>query len=107
MASDLKQCHTCGKLVFDGETVALPIADYVALLSQADQGNAAQAVGIVPFGHKNRIQRDPELMRFIVERLDQMSQADIVAACRSRFGVERSPSPAGLNRFIKGLSKTA
>lgn len=105
MSTDLRPCHSCGKLIFDGETVALPIADYMSLLKRADRGSGLETGRNIPFGHRSRIRRDPEMMRFIVERLDRMSQADIIKACKSRFGLDRAPSRTGLSKYVKGLSK--
>jgi hypothetical protein len=103
MASDIKPCQSCGKLIFGGETVALSIADYMSLLKQSGGRNGLETRRKIPFGHRSRIRRDPELMRFIVERLDRMSQTDIIAACKAKFGPGRAPSRTGLSRFVNGL----
>jgi hypothetical protein len=43
-------------------------------------------------GLKGRIAADPELRRFIEDRLFRWKLDDIRAACLARFGVERTPS---------------
>lgn len=51
-------------------------------------------------GRLTRIERDRELRAFVDARIGTMSQTDLAAACRSRFGRKRAPSLSGLNRYI-------
>lgn len=49
---------------------------------------------------KTKIGSDPEVEQFILS-LPYLNQADILTACKARFGSERTPSSAGLSRYLR------
>lgn len=47
----------------------------------------------------SKIERDAEMKAFILS-IPYMPQAEILLACRERFGSARAPSRTGLSRFL-------
>lgn len=51
-----------------------------------------------------KIESDPEVKAFILS-IPYMPQAEILLACRERFGNTRTPSKSGLSRFLVSSRK--
>ncbi|MGE6436634.1 hypothetical protein [Shewanella baltica] len=51
-------------------------------------------------GRPTKISQDPEVEQFILN-LDYLSQIEILACLKQRFGVERTPSRSSLSHYFK------
>ncbi len=49
-------------------------------------------------GRPGKLDRDPEVLHFVEDRLGRMTHKDIAAACRQRFG-ERAPARSSIHRY--------
>jgi hypothetical protein len=87
------------------DMVEIPLKEYRALKRCQAKLHEIEPRGEVPpnpgYGgiQKSRFDLDPELAAFAKERLGRMTLADIVKACRERFGEARAPSMSSLHRF--------
>lgn len=50
-------------------------------------------------GNPARIPADPELQAFVDAALPEMTYAQVVTACRERFGDQRAPSKSAIGRY--------
>lgn len=80
--------------------VTIPATEYADLLRCRAQLNAiggkAKKRTVIQL---TRLERDPEVARFIESRIGHALLTEIRAECIARFGKERTPSSSALHRF--------
>lgn len=95
-----ERCARCGKLALSGPTIAIPVAEYEALLRARDEAGPPRPPNYRAFSN-SRIARDPELAGFILESAPTSFARAIETAAVVRFGRDRVPSHWAIHRFIR------
>lgn len=85
--------------VIDGiEVVTIPVAVYAELLDcqrRLDVGRVGRTRGAL----RSPITRDPAVASFLVESFGRLRLRQTHAACKERFGADRTPSLSAIDRF--------
>ena len=90
------------------EVVTIPLAHYAALLDcQRRMLTGAITPQRLNADLRCRIDRDPEVASFLADCLGRMLLKEAVAACRDRFGPERSPPQSTIQRYWARLRETS
>ncbi|WP_375453649.1 hypothetical protein [uncultured Methylobacterium sp.] len=78
-----------------------------AVLVSADAYDALFQAARKSVGTRSRIERDPEVQRFVDERLSTHELTVLRDEIAKQFGSERTPSSSGLNRYAVARRRLA
>lgn len=63
--------------------------------------------GLIPRPSRSRYERDAEVAAFLRKILPTREYNQAIEECRRRFGAERTPSRAAMQRFAERMAKRA
>ena len=91
--------------------LTLPVRVHVggveAVLVAAEAYDALFQASQRSVGTRSRIERDPEVQRFVDERSATRELAVLRAEITQAFGSDRTPSQSGLHRYVMARRKAA
>lgn len=95
--SEFEKCPDCGRVVMNGEIVAVPRSKYERLI-----GREPAALPDYRLRSATAIARKPEQAEFVISCLATMTVTEAHTACVQRFGAN-APSRSQVFRFAADL----